>query len=383
MHVTVVTETWPPEVNGVAATLAQLVAALSRAGHELRLIRPRQSSLDKAAEMPVRELLVRGLPVPRYPHLRMGLPCGRRLRELWGANRPDIVHIATEGPLGWSALRAARHLRIAVSSDFRTNFHAYGAYYGARALRCPIMAYLRWFHNAATCTTVPTSGLRDELARAGLQRLAVIGRGVDTRRFDPQHRSADLRRRWGASSDALVVGYVGRLAAEKNLSAVADAFTAIRARETLARLVVVGDGPARGDMKSRCPDAMLAGSKHGNELAAHYASMDLLLFPSRTETFGNVAVEAMASGVPVVAFNDAAAGQLIETGVNGWLAPLDQPERYTPVAVEAALDRAALAAIGQRARATVMALNWDAIAAQVETLWRTQLMQRFNSAAQG
>jgi glycosyltransferase involved in cell wall biosynthesis len=383
MHVTVVTETWPPEVNGVAATLAQLVAALSRAGHELRLIRPRQHPMDRAAEQPVRELLVRGWPVPRYPHLRMGLPCGGRLRELWTAHRPDVVHIATEGPLGWSALRAARQLRIAVSSDFRTNFHAYGAYYGARILRCPIMAYLRWFHNAATFTTVPTAGLRDELARAGLQRLAVIGRGVDTRRFDPAHRSAELRRKWGVSEEPLVVGYVGRLAAEKNLCAVADAFAAIRVRESRARLVVVGDGPARDDIKSRCPDAVLTGSKHGNELAAHYASLDLLLFPSRTETFGNVAVEAMASGVPVVAFNDAAAGQLIETGVNGWLAPLDQPERYTPVAVEASLNRSGLYTIGQRARATVMALNWDAIAAQVETLWRTQLMPRSISAAQG
>ncbi len=185
------------------------------------------------------------------------------------------------------------------------------------------------------------------------------------------------------SEDSLIVGHVGRLAAEKNLGAVADGFAAIRAQDPRARLVVVGDGPARKDLVARCPEAVLVGPKHGDELAAHYASFDLLLFPSRTETFGNVTVEAMASGVPVVAFNDAAAGQLIDTGINGWLVPLIHPELYAPMAAEAARVHQRLAAMGHRARATVMALSWDAIAARVEMLWRTQLLNQATSAAQG
>jgi glycosyltransferase involved in cell wall biosynthesis len=373
LRVSVVTETWPPEVNGVAVTLAQLVSALVRAGHDIRLIRPRQRPDDAARDSPLRDVLVGGLTIPHYPHLRMGVPCVNRLRALWRTAPPDLVHIATEGPLGWSALRAARSFGIPVSTDFRTNFHAYSAHYGLNMLRGPVMSYLRWFHNAADCTMVPTDQLRSELVREGLERLTVVGRGIDTHRFQPGRRDTALRRQWTTDANTLLVGYVGRLAAEKNLEAVAEAFAGIRAARPGTRLVVVGDGPARGELAARCPDAIFVGSKHGDELAAHHASVDLLLFPSRTETFGNVAVEAMASGVPVVAFDYAAAGQLIKTGVNGWLAPLAEPQRYAAIAARAIRDHKELAAIGQQARATVMALNWDAIATQVESLWRTLL----------
>jgi glycosyltransferase involved in cell wall biosynthesis len=373
LRVAIVTETWPPEVNGVAITLAQLAGALKHRGHDLRLVRPRQHRDDTAGYGSLRETLMPGLPVPFYPRLRMGVPCQRALRALWSESPPEIVHIATEGPLGWSALQAARRLGLPVSSDFRTNFHAYSAHYGAGLMRHAVLGYLRGFHNATACTMVPTENLRQELAGAGLQRLEVVGRGVDLGRFDPALRSGTLRRQWDASDDDLVVAHVGRLAPEKNLGAVADAFDAIRATEPRARLLVVGEGPARAQLAGRCAGASFAGSRHGAELAAHYASADLLLFPSRTETFGNVVIESMASGVPVVAFDAAAAGQIIEPGANGVLVSLDRPADYAPAAAAAVRERARLREMGRRARQTVAGLGWDAIAARVEGLWRELL----------
>ena len=160
LRIALVTETYPPEVNGVARTLQQVVEGLRERHHDLQLIRPRQQRSD-AADVSERfhEVLMRGLPVPRYPQLKMGMPARRALVKLWTLSRPDLVHIATEGPLGWSALQAAQHLRLPVASDFRTNFHAYSRHYGVGWLNKPIVAYLKRFHNQCQVTMVPTLSL--------------------------------------------------------------------------------------------------------------------------------------------------------------------------------------------------------------------------------
>src|SRR3954463_14285741 len=195
LRIACVSETYPPEINGVATTLAELVEGLHRRNHELQLIRPRQPVLPGAAEREPRfhEVLMRGLPIPKYPELRMGMPSKRELTKLWSLRRPDVVHIATEGPLGWSALQAARHLKLPVSSDFRTNFHAYSRHYGVGWLHRPIMAYLRKFHNRTQATMVPTEALRRDLDAAGFRHVSVVQRGVDAAQFHPRHRSQSLR----------------------------------------------------------------------------------------------------------------------------------------------------------------------------------------------
>jgi glycosyltransferase involved in cell wall biosynthesis len=364
-----VTETYPPEVNGVAMTIAQLVRSLRARQHEVQVIRPRQlADVGTAYGDAGDDVLVRGIPIPRYAGLRMGLPCKGRLVRLWTAHRPDVVHIATEGPLGRSALTAARTLGLPVSSDFRTNFHAYSRHYGFGFLRRPIMGYLRRFHNATQCTMVPTQALHDELQEAGYRHLKLVARGVDVLRFDAAHRSDDLRAQWGAARDDLVIGCVGRLAPEKNLNIVVAAFESIRRAHPRARLVLVGDGPMRKELQAGCPEAIFAGQRIGADLAAHYASADLFLFPSITETFGNVTTEAMASGLAVVAFDYAAAGRLIRHGENGMLVPFDDSAAFVRTATRTAADLAHCRALGQRARASVMALDWDSIAAQFESV---------------
>ena len=367
LRIACVTETYPPEVNGVAMTIARLVQSLRARHHVVQVIRPRQGVDTGATSADGHDdVLVRGVPIPRYAGLRMGLPCMGTLVKLWKAQRPDVVHIATEGPLGRSALLAAKALGLPVCSDFRTNFHAYSRHYGFGFLRRPIIAYLRRFHNATQCTMVPTQALHDDLARDGFRGLATVARGVDVRRFDPVHRSEVLRAQWGAAPDDLVVTCVGRLAPEKNLGTLVAAFDAIRRGHPRARLVLVGDGPMRKELQARCPDAVFAGQRIGADLATHYASADLFLFPSVTETFGNVTTEAMASGLAVVAFDYAAAQRLIRHGENGALVPFDDSAAFVATAARTAADLANCRVLGARARIGVMALDWDSIAAQVE-----------------
>ena len=370
LRVAVVSETYPPEVNGVAVTLAKVVDGLRAANHAVQLIRLRQGGTDVACEdevhPPYQEVLMRGFPIPRYPELRMGMPSKSALIRLWQLKRPDVVHIATEGPLGWSALRAAMYLKLPVSTDYRTNFQSYSKHYGVGFLHKPIMAYLKKFHNYAHCTMVPTEALRASLADAGFQKLKVVSRGVDTMGYDPAHRSEALRAQWGLAPDDLAVVCVGRLAHEKNLVMLLQAFEAIVARDPRARLVLVGDGPMRQELQARCPNAIFAGQLRGKSLAEHYASADLFLMPSLTETFGNVTTEAMASGLPVVAFNYAAAAELMVSSVNGSLVPTDDADGFVAAALALAAKPLQRKRMGIEAREKSLELDWSCIVQKFE-----------------
>lgn len=319
LDVALVTETYSPEVNGVAMTLGRLVSGLEQRGHRVRIVRPRQAH-ERSGPLADGHLLTPGLPIPRYPELRFGLPAGTALRAAWRERRPDVVHIATEGPLGFSALAAARRLDIPVLSTFHTNFHAYSRHYGAGWLKRSIERYLRWFHNRTAATLVPTRELADELAALGFRAVGVLSRGVDTALFNPARRSDALRAAWGAGPEDPVCLVVGRLAPEKNLELAFAAFAALRTDQPRTRMVCVGDGPLAEALAHRHPETHFTGVRRGEDLAAHYASADLFLFPSLTETFGNVVGEALASGLPVIAFDHAAAGDLIGNGYNGLLA---------------------------------------------------------------
>ncbi len=381
LRVAVVTETYPPEVNGVAVTLQQLVLRLQASNHQIQLIRPRQP-LDRQ-EQPAcaEELLVRGLEIPRYPQLRLGMPMKRALVAQWTRQRPDLVHVATEGPLGWSAVQAARKLRLPLSTDFRTNFHAYSQHYGIGWLRKPIAAYLRKFHNLADCTMVPSSDLLQDLCAQGFERLMVVARGVDAARFSPVHRSEALRAQWGVAPEQPVLLSVGRLAREKNLDLLVRCWQAMREQRPDLKLVVVGDGPSRNALALACPEALLVGAQSGVELARHYASADLFVFPSVTETYGNVTPEALASGLAVLAFDYAAAAELIRHGDNGLLAPRGDETAFLGSAIEMVSNPALVQRLRERGRATTLTQDWGQIARQVEAVWH-QLLTVHPPAAQ-
>lgn len=370
LRVAVVTETYPPEVNGVALTLSRLVEGLRAREHSVQLVRPRQRSETGAAveSLPREEVLTRGFPVPRYPNLQLGLPARRFLEGQWMLRRPDLVHIATEGPLGWSALKTASKLRIPVTSEFRTNFHSYSSHYGLGWLSKPIMTYLRRFHNQCASTMVPTHKLALQLQEAGFERLQVVGRAVDTQRFTPALRDTALRASWGASQDTPVILCAGRLAREKNLQLLIRAYAMTKLVRPDVRLVLAGDGPARDELRAAAPDAVFTGSLPQNELARYYASADIFGFPSQSETFGNVVLEAMASGMAVVAFNYAAAAENIQSDHNGVLVEMDDESGFSRAIVSLAIDRQRAQALGAQARSGVEGSTWPSIVQQVENI---------------
>ena len=370
LRIAVVTETWPPEVNGVAMTLAKLVQGLSHRNHDVQLIRPRQTKSESPLnDASLEEVLMRGMPIPRYPELKLGLPSKKTLVKTWTLRRPDVVHIATEGPLGWSALQAAKVLKLPVTSDFRTNFQSYSKHYGVGWLRKPIVAYLRKFHNATACTMVPTRELMRTLSQNGFANLKVVSRGVDTKLFNIAKRDTSLRSSWGATDDTKVLISVGRMAPEKNLDQVLKTYDALKSTGQAFKLVMVGDGPLKEQFQKRYPEIIFPGMLSQTNLATYYASSDLFIFPSQTETFGNVTLEALASGIPVLAFDCAAARDWVQTGVNGWLIAENNPEGFAAQAVTVFKSKDLLDQITQSTRQQVVHLDWDQIAEQVESVF--------------
>lgn len=370
LRIAVVTETYPPEINGVAMTLGRFVRALQEREHQIQLIRPRQSADDQPSdESNLEQVLRPGVPIPRYAGLRMGLPAKSTLRRIWSLKRPDVVHVVTEGPLGWSALAAARSLRIPVATDFHTNFHSYSRHYGLGWLKKPIVAYLRKFHDQARVTMVPSLTICRELESAGFRHLEVVARGVDTDLFDPARRSQALRAAWGVPEQGLAVLYVGRLAPEKNLELLVRAFRAMAQVRPDARLILVGDGPELAALKSAHPDFVFCGARRGEDLARHYASADVFLFPSLTETFGNVLLEAMASALPSVGFDYAAAAEHVSHGSNGLKAAYGNDGEFLAQSLRLAADADLRASLGREARATALNLSWQHIYRRLEGIF--------------
>jgi glycosyltransferase involved in cell wall biosynthesis len=361
-----VTETYPPEVNGVSLTISRAVEFLRARGHAVQLIRPRQP--HEAARDDAEEWRSHGLPIPMYPDLRFGLALASTLRERFARTRPQVVHVVTQGPLGRAAIKAARDLGLPVTSDFRTNFHWYSRYYGIGWLEPLVGRYLRAFHAQADCTFVPTRALAARLGREGFERLEVQGRGVDTERFAPARRCESLRAAWGVApgDDGLALLYVGRLAAEKNVRLALQAFAAVQRICPEAVMVVVGDGPQRGRLEAEFPQARFVGAQRGEALARHYASADLFLFPSESETFGNVTLEALASGLGVIAFDAAAAAEHVRHGVNGLLVAPGDAAGFVRAACRAAAHPRRLQRMGAQARISALALQWDAVLARFE-----------------
>jgi glycosyltransferase involved in cell wall biosynthesis len=367
LRIAVVTETYPPEVNGVARTIGVMVEGLRARGHAIQLIRPRQHDAEtELVADGLETVLKRGFPLPRYQELRMGLPAKRALVNAWRRRPPNVVQVVTEGPLGASAVAAARKLGLPVVSEFHTNFHTYSKHYGFGLLSGLVAGYLRRLHNRAHCTLVPTHEMQTLLAAAGYRSLAVVGRGIDPVLFNPERRSTALRGSWGASEHDLVALHVGRLAPEKNLRLFAESARAMQAAAGRMRVVVVGDGPEAAALRAANRDFVFAGMRSGAALAAHYASADVFLFPSLTETFGNVVTEAMASGLAVVAFDYAAARQHIRHRETGMLAPFEDASAFAESAQELAADPRLRDRVRAGARATARELTWDRVLDELE-----------------
>ena len=367
LHIALITETFPPEINGVANTLNHLSDGLRARNHLVEVVRPRQTEDANQRSTPTL-MLCRGWPLPGYPGLQWGMTSTHRLTRRWQQQRPDVVYIATEGPLGLCALRVARRLGIAVVSGFHTNFQQYFNQYGLTFFSRALTRYLRWFHNRSSLTLVPSASQRLELTRRHFERLELLARGVDSQLFSPSRRQMSLRQSWGLRENDIALLHVGRLAPEKNLGALKRCLDALQARYPARRfkLIVVGDGQKRAALEASLPEAVFCGVQCAEALANHYASADVFLFPSLSETFGNVVLEAQASGLGVVAYDEAAAGQHIRHGYNGVLAMPGDEYAWLEAACWLLEDPETLRTIRLNARRHASRQSWQGIIEQFE-----------------
>lgn len=313
MRIALFTETFLPNVNGVAHTLCRILDYLQLHGHEAILFAP-QGAPESYAGAEIVPL--KGFPFPLYPEVNFTPPqfgVTERLRQF----RPDVLHLVSPVIFGGMGPTIARRLRIPVLSSYHTDLAAYSHHYGLSFIKDVFMSYLRWIHNRTRITLCPSRATLNALRRQGFRRLKVWGRGVDVQRFHPAHRSEAWRASVGAQPDDALLLYVGRLGREKRVDLLAEL---VRGMDHV-RLVIVGDGPARTELEQRMRGLPVhfTGYLKGHDLAVAYASADVFVFPSDTETFGQVVQEAMASGLPVVGARSGGTLDLVQEGVTGTL----------------------------------------------------------------
>ena len=362
MRIEFVTDTFTPEINGVAMTLGRLRDGLRRNGHRVHVV---HTGLNAGRG----ESQAVAVPLPGYPAVRVGLPKPFEFRARWMSRRPDVIYIATESLMGKSAMKAANALGIPVVSGFHTNFHDYMDRYRVGVLRPLAMSYLKRFHQRADRTVVPSAEVADRLMAEGVARVHVLGRGVDTALFSPVMRCEKLRSEWGAEEGVPVVVMVGRVAAEKNFDLGMAAFERMRAEVSDLRFVIVGEGPLRPRLEAEFPWVHFVGAQTGEDLARHYASCDVLLFPSETETFGNVLLEGMASGLACVGYDYAAARSHVEHQFNGLKVAKGDGEAFIAEAFRA-LQMGQSHELRLAARRSVESLGWDRIVGGLEGIFR-------------
>jgi len=289
LKIAIASDAWWPQTNGVVTTLARTRECLDRDGHDVLLVTPED---------------FRTIPCPTYPEIRLALFPRRRVFRALDEFRPNALHIATEGPLGL----AARRWALTRKRPFTTAYHTQFPRYVLARAPVPIRAsysLLRWFHRPAVRTMVPTESIRRELAARQFGPLVIWGRGVDTDLFRPDRAT-------GLAGERPIMMYMGRVAVEKNI----EAFLALDLPGTK---YVVGDGPAMRELRRRYPGVIFTGARYGEELAGCLASADVFVFPSRTDTFGLVMLEAMACGLPVAAYPVSGPVDVIEHGRTGIL----------------------------------------------------------------
>lgn len=314
MRIALVTETFLPKVDGIVNTLCHLLEHLGRRGHKSMLLAP-AGGPARFAETEVVGL--RAVPFPLYPELRLVTPIATALRQLQ-AFTPDVVHVINPIWLGVAGLLRARSLGMPTIASYHTDIPGFAARWGLRIAVEPLRGYLRWIHNQADLNLCPSRATQAELEAHGFQRVKVWSRGVDAERFHPRRRSLAWRQRLTNNQpDAPLLLFAGRLAPEKRIDWLRPVLDAI----PQARLAIVGDGPSRPSLEKLFDDGrtVFTGYLRGENLADAYAAADLFVFPGANETFGNVVLEAMASGLPVVAARSGGVLDFVSDGVSGLL----------------------------------------------------------------
>jgi phosphatidylinositol alpha 1,6-mannosyltransferase len=361
MRIAIISESFPPDLNGVAHSVVRVAEHLVARGHQPLVIAPEPGSgtARVAGTFPYPVVRVPSVPLPGYPTFRLGLP-SRRIPDAIIGHATELVHLASPFFLGARGSAVAQHLKLPTVAVYQTDIPAYAAAYKMRGVgEAAAWRWLRGIHNAADRTLAPSTASATALHEHGIERVWLWGRGVDTVRFQPGHRSAGVRRALAPAGEVLV-GYVGRLATEKRVEL-------LRGVSELpgARLVVIGGGPAEAMLRRAMPRAVFLGPRQGTQLARLYASLDVFVHSGPYETFGQTVQEAAASGLPVVA--PAAGGplDLVQDGRTGYLVPPGSGSALTDAVAILVQDPLLRKEFGARGRELVQGRSWSALGDQL------------------
>ncbi|HBC46442.1 MAG TPA: glycosyltransferase family 1 protein [candidate division Zixibacteria bacterium] len=315
MRIAYFTEVLPPFVDGVTHTLSHLKTSLADEGHDFIFLSPTVPEIDgwKNKVVPVISI-----PFPLYTKYRMGLPAFHDIKSTLDKFKPDIVHIVSPFFMGMAAYNYAKGIGIPAVNSYHTRFVSYLKYYGFSKIEWFGWDYLRWFYNKAARTFVPSTATINELEEHGFKRLSLWQRGIDTSKFSPLFADRGLHDHWSPGGSPIAL-YTGRLVREKDIETLIQAYKILESRRVDFKLVFVGSGPLKEELAAALPNAILAGFMKGDELSRAYASADLFVFPSTTESFGNVVLEAQASGLPCIVAAEGGVMDLVQDGQNGFL----------------------------------------------------------------
>lgn len=361
--------------DGVTLTLNRLVKHLVNNGSDVRTFAP---TIERPAISHVGRLIpAPSIPMPGRPEYRISTGLSRRIRKEVKSFKPDIIHIATPDVAGLKALRLARKMNIPVVSSYHTHFASYLKYYQMQRLENWLWSYLRWFYAQCEQIYVPSESMADVLRKHSItENLYPWERGVHVDLFTPERRSLEWRRQHGIGENEVVISFISRLVWEKGLETYASVIESLTERGIPHRSVIVGDGPAREDLEVRLPNTLFLGYQTGQDLATAYASSDIFLFPSETETFGNVTLEAMASGVPAVCADATGSRSLIRDGITGYLATPGDDQSFLHYVERLVLEKELRDTMGRLARKRALEFAWPVILAKIEGYYDTLLGYR-------
>jgi phosphatidylinositol alpha 1,6-mannosyltransferase len=366
LRVALVTSSYAYIQDGVALTLNRLVAYLEAQGVEVLVFTP--TSETPTFAYPGKVVSVASIPVPLRPEYRLALGLPKAARERLEAFRPDIIHVAVPDILGHQALALGDRLGVPVVASYHTRYETYLSHYGLGAMTDFVGERISAFYRRCREVYVPSESMAEALAvNGGAGEVRLWTRGVDTTRFDPARRSAAWRGKHGIGDDDIVVLFASRLVREKRLATLIDMFARLAAAGVACRAVIVGDGPEREALQAALPDALFLGFLIGGDLPEAYANADFFVFPSDTETFGSVTLEAMASGLPTLCADATGSRSLVDPGVTGFLEPADSGEAFFERARQLIEDRPLRLAMSVAARERSLRFSWaEAMAVLLE-----------------
>jgi glycosyltransferase involved in cell wall biosynthesis len=357
MKIALFTDTYLPQINGVTNTIDRLEKYFTKKNIDYKILAPEYEEMwrnEKVESFYSFKFLL-------YPECRLSIFTNGRVNSILSNFKPDLVHLATEFNMGWAGVNYALRNDLPCISTYTTNYSEYLKYYKFDLLSNVAWDYFKWFHNQNDLTLCPSTETKGLLLQKGINNVDVWGRGIDSSHFSPSKRNSSIRTKYKIKDEEILLLYVGRISVEKDLDILFDAYREIQNAHNNIKLIVAGEGPLMGKFKTENPGVIFTGYMKGEALAELYASSDIMTFPSSTETLGNVVLEAMASGIPVVGVNSGGVKENIIDGWNGIMCKPRNTASYYEGIKRFIENREYRLLLGENARHFALSKDWDQV----------------------